>query len=138
MEKNKHRSLPKALAWGAAALFLLYFLLLLLGALLIHQGVIPQDKLRLYLCFCWIAAAFVGGQVTLAKTEEKPFYLPLAVSTGAVLLCWAIGMLLLDESSFLNGGIFFLAAALLGGGLALLPGRKRKGKRRHGKKRSGR
>ena len=128
-----------AVVYGAATMLLSYFSLLALEAMLVCRGVVPQDKTRLLVCAAWLLAAWVGGKIALAAGGHRSLSY-CGVGIGGVILFWTLGMIFCQETSFANGGIFFLATAACGNALAMLPykGRTTHKKRRVGKRLKGR
>ena len=131
MEKAKVQLSGRAVLQGVAVTALCYLLLLLLAALFLAKGLLPQDWMRIFLCVDWLLSALAGA-ASLGR-QQRGILSGLCVGLGSFLLSWALGLIFLENSSFANGGVFFLSAALLGGLLG--GGIRRKGGSRS-KKRS--
>ncbi|WP_312942429.1 hypothetical protein [Oscillibacter sp.] len=114
---------------GATLALGLYIGFQCLLALLTLKGVMPEEMAFRFQAASGVLASCAGGTLSIRRTEMGPLWAALG---SAVIFTAALtlgGILLCDDLVWSGESMILLAAALVGGLLAVVPGRK-SGKRK--------
>lgn len=109
---------------GAALALGLYIGFQCLLALLTLKGVLPEEMAFRFQAASGVLASCAGGTLSIRRTEVGPLWAALG---SAVIFAAALtlgGILLCDDLVWSGESLILLAAALAGGLLAVVPGRK--------------
>ncbi len=123
---------------GAALSLGLYIGFQCLLALLTLEGIMPEEMAFRFQAASGVLASYAGGALSIRRTEVGPLWAALgsaaifaaALALGGVLLC--------DDLVWSGESFILLAAALAGGLLAAMLGRKRGKKKKQSRSAPGR
>lgn len=125
--KTQVIQLAKGICAGGIVALGVCFGILLVGALLIAQGMIAMDYLyQITLVGCTIGS-FVGGRWAINQSKGSALIVGVLVGMLFTVLCIVIGVLLFQGNPS-AGGLGILLASIGGGGISAFWRRKIKGK----------
>lgn len=125
-QKNNEWEIPLAAGKGVLVAFVLLMVLLLIAAILISQGHIPQEKMSGVVLAASVLASLLGAMVTVSILQKNGLIYGMVV--GLLLFLWLllIGFLFFSEFSLEHGAVELLFACLCGGAMAKLLVKKKK------------
>lgn len=131
MEGKKERSIGTTgvrIAKGIGVGFLLFVLLMSLGAFLAERGTMGEGMVYPFVIVCAVLCVFLSSLLLLGAMRSVVS--GLAVGAGIFVLCLIFALLLDNELQVSLHSLRLAAAMMCGGVLAALPGRGRRGVKR--------